>query len=68
MVSEPECRYLGIPGRARYSVDEAKFLGYSPGYFVNQGGTASILVALGFPKGDFFIFQEDQHYVQRMQG
>ena len=42
MVSEPECRQVAIPGRARNSAKEALHRN------AKQGGTASIFVALGF--------------------
>ena len=49
MVSEPECRQVAIPGRARNSAKEALHRN------AKQGGTASIFVALDFFKGDFYF-------------
>ena len=51
MVLEPRGRSVGLSGCARYRVNEADFS-------ANQGGTASIFVALGFCQGRFFDFKE----------
>ena len=49
MVSEPECRQVAIPGRARNSAKEALHRN------AKQGGTASIFVALECSRA-IFIF------------